>query len=139
MTLMLIMDDQVAPSSLQDASSDVASIWQDALLKYSHSTGKDIQSLPRYTNVNDILKDGEIQNGVFSTYRHDGSIVQRLRSSIIRSNGIIQSGAQVLGAATQGVSLRHTCSDAGVLRAQDPALTDLSAEYRNHDGFLVHP
>lgn len=97
------MDNQAQNAPSPGLPSDVAVLWQDALLQYSQTTGKDIRDLPQYANVDEVLKDSQARKDAFSTYRHDGKRVDRLRSSIIRSNGLLSSGARILGAGTSGV------------------------------------
>ncbi|PGH06161.1 hypothetical protein GX51_02549 [Blastomyces parvus] len=74
------------PTEKADAiPSDVSLLWKQALDKYRESTGKDLQKVPRFTAVEDILKDAELQQTTFNKFRHDGELIDRLRSSIARN------------------------------------------------------
>ncbi|KLJ13644.1 hypothetical protein EMPG_11426 [Blastomyces silverae] len=65
--------------------SDVSLLWQQALARYRESTGKDLQKVPRFTSVENILKDAELQQTTFNRFRHDGELIDRLRSSVARN------------------------------------------------------
>ncbi|PGH15791.1 hypothetical protein AJ79_02171 [Helicocarpus griseus UAMH5409] len=80
-------------------TSDVPFLWQQALEKYQESTGKALQQLPRFARVEDILKDTELQEGTFNKFRHNGGMVDRLRSSIARNASFLESLKFVVDAA----------------------------------------
>ncbi|KKZ68736.1 hypothetical protein EMCG_05645 [[Emmonsia] crescens] len=80
------------PAEKADAiPSDVSLLWQRALDKYQESTGKDLEEVPRFTRVEDIFKDAELQQGTFNKFRHNGEMVDRLRSSVARNVNFLQS------------------------------------------------
>lgn len=80
------------PAEKADAiPSDVSLLWQRALDKYQESTGKDLEEVPRFTRVEDIFKDAELQQGTFNKFRHNGEMVDRLRSSVARNVNVLQS------------------------------------------------
>ncbi|KMW67093.1 hypothetical protein BDDG_11912 [Blastomyces dermatitidis ATCC 18188] len=46
--------------------------------RYHKSTGEDLQKVPRFTSVEYILKDAELQQTTFNRFRHDGELIDRL-------------------------------------------------------------
>ncbi|EEH16587.1 hypothetical protein PABG_06674 [Paracoccidioides brasiliensis Pb03] len=74
-----------------DAPSDVSLLWQQALDKYQESTGKNLKQIPSFGRVEDILADAELQQSMFSTFRHNGEMGDRLRSSVARNASFLES------------------------------------------------
>ncbi|EER37611.1 predicted protein [Histoplasma capsulatum H143] len=72
-------------------SSDISLLWQRALDKYQENTGKDLEDMPHFTNVEDILDDAQLQQTAFDQFRHDGELLDRIRSSVTGNFNFLES------------------------------------------------
>ena len=84
----------------KSAATDIAALWYDALKSYSQTTGHDLSKVPRFTSVNDIMQDRQLQADVFNKKRHPGTKVDKLRSALSQSSDLIQTvGGYIASAA----------------------------------------
>jgi len=82
---------------LADDNRDVAELWTDALRKYKGIVGEDL--VPRYPNVDAMIKFGTQEMDNFHQFRHNQKKVDKLRSLFMANLGYIEQGAQQLIAA----------------------------------------
>ncbi|KAG5292849.1 hypothetical protein I7I48_05057 [Histoplasma ohiense] len=84
---------ETARDSMGKASvpSDISLLWQRALDKYQENTGKDLEDMPHFTNVEDILDDAQLQQTAFDQFRHDGELLDRIRSSVAGNFNFLES------------------------------------------------
>ena len=84
----------------QDLDSDIAQIWNEAVQKYADTIGEEVKNLLNY-DVSDITN----REGAFNEYRHDGHMVDKLRSSLSRSTEFLTSIANIVGSAVSTVRI----------------------------------
>lgn len=86
-------------TATENESTDIASLWTDALKSYYVTTGQDLRTLPRFTSVNDIMNDAQLKNDLFDNFRHDKGKVDRLRSAVTRNSDLVMKGAEYIAQA----------------------------------------
>ena len=94
---MMAVDSQ--PPIDPDEATDIALLWRETLEQYYINTKQDLATLPRFTSVSAVMKDGQLQNDAFNEYRHPKTKVNQLRSVLSRNIDLIQVGAQHLAQA----------------------------------------
>ena len=87
-----------SPMDAEEAT-DIAILWRETLQQYYINTKQDLATLPRFTSVSAVMKDGQLQNDAFNEYRHPKTKVNQLRSVLSRNIDLIQVGAQHLAQA----------------------------------------
>ncbi|KAH8673354.1 hypothetical protein BX600DRAFT_508630 [Xylariales sp. PMI_506] len=87
---------------MEDGNSDIGAIWHQALEDYATESGIDLRSATQMQwNISTIVKDQEQQVSSFTSWRHDKTKVDKIRSVFAKNADIIQSIAgQVASAAS---------------------------------------
>lgn len=83
--------------ALQTDKRDIKDLWKDALKDYQDVAGMSLQV--KFRNVDDMLQYGLGQKDSFSTWRHDGKKLDKIRSLFMQNIDYVGTGTQKLLAA----------------------------------------
>ena len=87
----------------KEESRDLKDLWQEAMTAYTASTEKNLEELPLYRNITDVMNDAQLNAEHFDKFRHPPGLVNKLRTRLGRHIEIIQSSAQLVVAAATPV------------------------------------
>ena len=85
------------------ATTDVSAIWNAAVIRYEATTDIKIQSLARPKNVDDILREINQTETKFVRHRHDGSKLDKFRTSVKNSLAPIEMWGDIVTNAVKTV------------------------------------
>lgn len=69
--------------------SDIAQDWEEALIEFKKVTGKNLD-FGNITNVEEAVRQAEVQQRQFNNFRHDKGQVDKVRSAFSNNIGLIQ-------------------------------------------------
>jgi hypothetical protein len=116
-------------------TSDVGRLWEDALDKYYKDTKTNIKHLPQMKwSVGDIMEEQQRQVESFNKYRHNKGLTDKFRSVVNKNSAVIQSVANNVANAASSVSLQDILCFRNKERRADLLCVGFPAECGNFDG-----
>lgn len=88
--------------------SDLASLWESAIVDYEQRTGKSLKMAP-FRSMDDVIQGTEKEVQGFKGFRHQGTKVDKVRTAFKNNLWLIQkvvNTIQIIG-STAAVSLHH--------------------------------
>lgn len=102
------MDSHVSDSPLVGTeNADVPRMWANAVLRYEGLTETKLPRPGSIKTIPQLLEETLSANNRFKSYRHDGSKLAKLRTSVSRCLGPLQQLGNLVTQATKSVGAMH--------------------------------
>lgn len=85
---------RIIKAELDNDTTDIGALWNEALRAYKATLGKDL--VKSFRNVEEMVADGEEQMNKFISWRHKETKVAKLRGLLMQNLGYIEAGTQQL-------------------------------------------
>ncbi|PWY70288.1 hypothetical protein BO94DRAFT_268794 [Aspergillus sclerotioniger CBS 115572] len=82
-----------------DSPTDIALIWQEAIHRYEQITDQKIGALEPVTSVDGLLRQTRKTASRFRLHRHDNGKLDKLRTLIGKSLGMVEAVGNIVGSA----------------------------------------
>jgi fungal STAND N-terminal Goodbye domain len=90
-------------SASVDTTTDVGAIWREAIDRYEEITKVKIESLPRASNIDEVLRETQKRDSTFRGYRHDETKLDKFRTLMNESLSPIGKVGNMVASASSAV------------------------------------
>jgi hypothetical protein len=90
-------------SASVDATTDVGAIWREAIDRYEEITKVEIESLPRASNIDEVISETQKRDSTFRGYRHDETKLDKFRTLVKKSLSPIGKVGNMVASAASAV------------------------------------
>lgn len=126
------------PFSKADPTTDIGTIWKEAIDRYEEITMVKIQSLARAKDVDEILNDVREKETKFKSYRHDDSKLDKFRTLVSKSLSPIEKVGDVIASAASTVRRKPVLARWLAITHINIAIGLPSQHYHLHGGSLSY-